>query len=89
MRWLVGNVYYFGAQDCSIESIGRAVGALYDAIIKINASRSLFFKEDFRKSAFSEIEDVPDLLSTWSGCIRGRRCHQSVLMAPKYYHVTF
>src|SRR6056300_1299243 len=67
MRWLAGNTHTIGqaGYDWSARSMGKAIDALEDAMVKIEEDGSKFLDEDFMNEIFSKIytnadgEDVP------------------------------
>ncbi len=57
LRWLAGNTHFIGQQgyDWSSRSMGKAVDALYDAMMSIQQDGSLFLNEDFMNSIFDKL----------------------------------
>ena len=59
MRWLAGNTHALGqtGYDWSARSMGKAIDALHDALMKIESDGSLFLNEEFMNQFFSLIHE--------------------------------
>ena len=62
MRWLAGNTHHIGAQgyDWSARSMGKAIDAIYDAMLEVEQDGRRFLDEDFMKGIFSRIYEDSD-----------------------------
>ena len=56
MHWLAGNTHALGqtGYDWSSQSIGKAIDALHDALMKMEIDGSLFLNEEFMSNIFIE-----------------------------------
>ena len=67
MRWLAGNTHTIGqvGYDWSARSMGKAIDALYEAMVEVEKDGSKFLDEDFMSDIFGKIytddqgNDVP------------------------------
>ena len=59
MRWLAGSTHIIGAlgYDWSARSMGKAIDALHDALVKIEDNGELFLDEQFMTDIFSKIDE--------------------------------
>ena len=59
MRWLAGSTHIIGAlgYDWSARSMGKAIDALHDALVRIEDNGELFLDEQFMTDIFSEIDE--------------------------------
>ena len=57
LRWLAGNTQYVGqlGYDWSTRSMGKAIDALFDAMLAIEEDGKLFLDEAFMNSVFDKI----------------------------------